>query len=86
MPYYTLLHGLPGGFLYSRGVPLQAPWNTLLNSLHLIWECCVMKRINVPSDLRGFILIVVAMAGMSGILLDSPGSCCPNTPYSSALL
>ncbi len=31
----------------------------------------MMKRIEVQPDLRGYILIVVAVAGMSGILLDS---------------
>lgn len=30
-----------------------------------------MKRIEVQPDLRGYILIVIAVAGMSGILLDS---------------
>ena len=31
----------------------------------------MLKRIEVQPDLRGYILIVIAVAGMSGILLDS---------------
>ncbi len=34
----------------------------------------MIKHTEINSDLRGYILIVVALAGMSGILLDS-GSC-----------
>src|SRR5712691_1307754 len=34
-------------------------------------ECTMIKHIKIETDMRSFLLIVVAMAGMSGILLDS---------------